>query len=62
MKSLKIIFALSFCLFALPTFANGEKEKSIRKEKKRFQKEVRSMKEAKNHPSGQEIAYGKFGA
>lgn len=61
MKNLKIAIALSACLFALPTFANGEKGKELRKEKKRFTKEVRAMKEAKNHPTGQEVAYGKFG-
>jgi hypothetical protein len=34
----------------------------IRKMKKLFTKKVRSMNEAKNHPEGQTLVQGKFGA
>lgn len=67
MKAFKTTIALLLCLVAIPAFAgNGDDKKEIRKEKKRFTKEVRLMKEAKNHKptSKNEVAFnvakGKF--
>ncbi len=65
MKALKTIIALTLCIFALPALAgDGNDNKEIRKEKRRFTKEVRSMKGAKNYKEKRnveiKVAKGKF--
>lgn len=65
MKALKTTIAFALCIFALPALASdGNDNKEIRKEKRRFTKEVRAMKGAKNHKAkGNDnvaVAKGKF--
>jgi hypothetical protein len=60
MKFAKTTLILATLLFAMPALAKDKLDKELKKEKKRFTKEIRANKKAKIHDSTYKVRRSKF--